>query len=144
MLRKIECALFTSYLFNSKKLRTLGIHWGKHFAPRGVYILGRNNFVYMDQYMVVFYLPPVLNQEFMALIPAQRKKVNELMRSGTIISYTLAKDRSMKWAIVAAHSEEEVENIMETLPLTPFTEMEIHELFFHNSLVNDLPVISMN
>ncbi|RMG20631.1 MAG: hypothetical protein D6730_19580 [Bacteroidetes bacterium] len=94
--------------------------------------------------MVVFYLPPVLNQEFMALIPAQRKKVNELMRSGTIISYTLAKDRSMKWAIVAAHSEEEVENIMETLPLTPFTEMEIHELFFHNSLVNDLPVISMN
>lgn len=102
------------------------------------------NCILMNQYMVVFYLPPVLDQEFLSLIPDQRKKVNELMQMGSILSYTLSKDRAMLWAVVHGESEEDIEELMEELPLTQFVEMEVYELFFHNSLANELPVISLN
>lgn len=98
----------------------------------------------MNQYMVDFFLPPVLSQEFIATIPEHRARVNELMRKGKIISYTLALDRSKLWAIIRAGSEEEVEALIETLPLSPYMEAEIYELFFHNSLSNELPLISLN
>ena len=94
--------------------------------------------------MVDFFLPPVLSQEFMATIPAHRARVNDLMRQGKIISYTLALDRSKLWAIIRAESEEEVESVIETLPLAPYLESDIYELFFHNSLSSELPLISLN
>jgi len=98
----------------------------------------------MNQYMVDFFLPPVLNQEFLAKIPAQRDRVNELMRMGRLVSYTLSLDRSKLWAVVRAGSEEEVEALLETFPLADYMEAEIYELFFHNSLSSELPVISLN
>lgn len=98
----------------------------------------------MNQYMVDFFLPPILSRDFMATIPAHRAKVDELMRKGKIISYTLALDRSKLWAIVRANSEEDVNKVIETLPLYPYMEAEIYELFFHNSISSELPLISLN
>jgi hypothetical protein len=58
----------------------------------------------MTAYMVRCALPPEFSAEFISLIPAHRARVNELMREGKIVFYTLALDRSTVWAGVTGES----------------------------------------
>ncbi len=97
----------------------------------------------MNEYMVEIDLPP-LTQEFMALIPAQRTLVNQLMTDGAIASYTLSLDRARLWVIVMAESEAQAAAILDTFPIMPYCEAEINPLMFHNAMPRELPVISLN
>jgi hypothetical protein len=84
----------------------------------------------MTAYMVRCALPPEFSAEFISLIPAHRARVNELMREGKIIFYTLALDRSTVWAGVTGETEEEVQRTLATLPLQKFFDVTIHETAF--------------
>ena len=96
------------------------------------------------QYMVDIELPETLTPEFMALIPEQRAVTNELMNDGSIASYTLALDRSRLWVIMVAESEKEVKELLDTMPIMPYSRPTIHELMFHENATRDLPRISLN
>jgi muconolactone delta-isomerase len=94
--------------------------------------------------MISIQLPDELSEEFISLIPEQRKKINDLMDEGKVLQYSLAFNRSQLWVIVSANSETKALDIISTFPLIHFMKPEIFELAFHNSLSNELPKLIMN
>lgn len=98
----------------------------------------------MNQYLVDLDLPLEPAEEFYLLIPEQRNQVDELMANGILLSYALASDRSKIWVTVNADSVEEVQEILNSMPLIPFLDPTIYELEFYNATGNGLPAISLN
>jgi muconolactone delta-isomerase len=98
----------------------------------------------MNEYMIDIELPPVLDQEFIALIPAQRARINELMSRGVVSSYTLSLDRTKLWVVMKATSEAQVNQVFESFPLYDYMQGAIIPLMFHQSLNVTLPQLSMN
>ena len=98
----------------------------------------------MNQYLVDFDLPNEFTPEFVALIPKQRKQIDELMAGGVVMAYALSNDRSKVWATINADSEEDLLQILHSMPLIQFMEPTVYELAFFNSAGNGLPAISLN
>lgn len=98
----------------------------------------------MKQYMVEIELPEVLSDDFMSLIPRQRRKVEELFSTGKLYSYSLSFDRSKLWAGIRAMNEVEVWNILYSFPLIEYMNIDIHELAFHNTSKAAIFELSMN
>lgn len=98
----------------------------------------------MTQFFIDFDLPDTFSGEFIRLIPEQRRRVNELLNDGIILSYALSSDRTKVWATVNANNEEEVDEILQQLPLSPFMEATVYQLEFYNATGNGLPAISLN
>ncbi len=84
-------------------------------------------------FMVEFEIPHTLTNEFVALIPEQRKAVHQMMSDGKIINYSLASDQSRLWLVILGDSEFEVVDILEELPLTSFMNFEVRALAFYNA-----------
>jgi muconolactone delta-isomerase len=97
----------------------------------------------MNQYMVEIDLPPI-TQEFMSLVPAQKRTINRLMADGSIESYTLSLDSARLWVVILAQSEQEVHDILDVFPIMPYCDAEVSGLKFHNAMSRELPVISLN
>jgi muconolactone delta-isomerase len=94
-------------------------------------------------YMVEFELPSMMAPEFLARIPEQRNKVDELMALGHIRSYSLSANRSKLWMIVIADTEFEVLDLIGDLPLSDFMIPSINPLMFHHSM-ESMMAISLN
>lgn len=94
--------------------------------------------------MVDIFLPESLNPEFLRLIPAQRFRIDELMREGKIGSYSLSLDRSRLWVLCYAREEQEVLGIIKSMPIFDFIRYRIHPLMFHNEMNFGWPAVSMN
>jgi len=84
-------------------------------------------------YMVEFELPAVFDEDFIALVPEQRRVVNEMLIAGQLQSYALALDRSKLWAVMMADSELEVLEMIAGMPLCEYMKPYISELFFYNA-----------
>ena len=89
-------------------------------------------------------LPDTVTDEFAALIPFQRARVNILMFEGKIISYSLAMDRSRLWVIVNAASIDDARSIIASFPIFHFVQVQVQELMFHNSVHLLHPQFSVN
>lgn len=98
----------------------------------------------MNTYMISIALPTELTEEFILLIPKQRKRIDELMDEGKILHYSLAMDRSQVWVTLMAASEKKAMDLLATFPLIYYMKPEIFELAFHNSVSNELPKLIMN
>ncbi|MCY7356795.1 MAG: hypothetical protein LH609_04880 [Rudanella sp.] len=98
----------------------------------------------MSQFMVEFELPAQMNEEFMRKIPAQRLKINELMETGTILSYSLSADRQKLWCILKVDSELEAIEVIADFPLKKYMTPTINELMFHNMVAARIPLFSLN
>jgi len=85
----------------------------------------------MNQYLVTIDLPAVQTDELVALIPQQRRRVDELMAEGTILAYSLAADRSRLWVTVRAESRGKVAELIASFPLVRFMVVVIQDLAFH-------------
>lgn len=97
----------------------------------------------MSQFMVEFDLPS-FTEEFVARIPAQRLKINELLVAGKIHSYSLSLDRSRLWCIINADTEIDVLDIIDEFPLKDFMYSTIHPLMFSNGVTFKIPAFSLN
>ncbi|ARK10241.1 muconolactone Delta-isomerase family protein [Fibrivirga algicola] len=97
----------------------------------------------MSQFMVEFSLAN-MDAAFMAKVPEQRAKINELMEQGHILSYSLAADRSKLWCIVNADSELDVLETIASFPLIDYMKPEISELMFNNVVSLRVPMFSLN
>lgn len=98
----------------------------------------------MNQYLVDFNLPLEFTPEFVSLIPEQRKQIDELMDGGVVLAYALSNDRSKVWATICARSEDELMQILHSMPLIQYMEPTVYELAFYNAAGNGLPAISLN
>ncbi len=98
----------------------------------------------MNQYMVVIDLPQRFDNDFIALIPRQRAMINKLLRSDTISSYTLSKDRGTLWVTLVADTEEEVRDVIDSFPVRRFFDYTISELMFHEHAAMLFPHFSLN
>jgi Muconolactone delta-isomerase len=96
----------------------------------------------MPQFMVEFDLPD-FTEAFIALIPEQRMKINELLEEGKISSYSLSMDRAKLWCLVNADSETGVMDIIADFPLIAYMHPTVYELMFSNS-VTRVPSFSLN
>lgn len=98
----------------------------------------------MSQYMVEIQLPAFMSEDFKEKIPAQRKKINELMEQGRMMSYALADDYSKLWCVVRAETEFEVMSLISEFPLIDYMEPKINKLMFNNVVAMRLPMFSLN
>ena len=98
----------------------------------------------MNQYLVDVDLPDELSEEFIALIPDQRAQVNDLMANGSLLAYALSVDQSKVWVTINAETENDVQEILESMPLYDFMDATIYELAFYNVAGTGLPAISLN
>lgn len=94
-------------------------------------------------YMVTAHIPE-LTDDMIDLIPDHRARVNGHMLNRRIIGYTLAADRSMPWIVILADTLEKADDIMQSLPLTPYLNYTIHETVFHEVIPGGVPAISQN
>ena len=85
------------------------------------------------QFMIEFTIPQPFTEEMIKLIPEQREVVDELIAEGSLLSYTLARDKEKLWVVVVAETEMEAFDIISELPLTPLMKINIHPLMFHDS-----------
>jgi muconolactone delta-isomerase len=97
-----------------------------------------------NQYMVDFTLPKEMSEAFVSLIPRQRSLVNSLLGAGKLLQYALSLENGKLWAIFSVESLEELEEIINGLPLTPFMKWRISELTFYNAAHPFVPAFSVN
>jgi hypothetical protein len=95
-------------------------------------------------YLAHLILPEFFSTKFMALIPKQRARVNELMDKGVIKSYSLDMARRNVWAFIEAHDEEEVMEHLESFPIIKECKIRVHELAFYDAAPIGLPELIMN
>ena len=98
----------------------------------------------MSQFMVEILLPSFMSEDFKEKIPAQRKKINELMEQGRLMSYALADDYSKLWCVVRGETEFEVMSLISEFPLIDYMEPNINKLMFNNVVAMRLPMFSLN
>ncbi len=95
--------------------------------------------------MVEFDLPADMPEAYIAKIPLQRLKVNELMEAGKIISYAVSMERGRLWCVVKAENEFEVMETISEFPLIAYMPSPyISELLFHNMVAARIPLFSLN
>jgi muconolactone delta-isomerase len=96
------------------------------------------------QYMVDFTMPQELPEDFVSQIPQQRAAVNRLLNEGRILNYALSLENSKLWVVFSAHSEGELMELIDSLPLSSFMKVRISELTFYNAAHPFSPAFSMN
>ena len=85
------------------------------------------------QYMVEFTLPQPMTEDFISCIPQQRQAVNQLLHQGKILNYSLSLESFKLWVIFCVDTEVELMELISSLPLTDYMEVQINELTFFNS-----------
>ena len=101
-------------------------------------------FAHMD-FMITYRLPIEFDKEMIKTIPAHRAKVNRLIDSGVIKAYSLSLKRETLWMVVEAVNENDLEAILQSLPLSDhLLDYEVEPLMFSLSANTEIPHISMN
>ena len=96
----------------------------------------------LKQYMVEFDVP-YLTEDMLQMIPDQRAAIDEQFIKGKMISYSLSMNREKVWALMLAHNESELIQLIDELPMTPYMDYDYKELMFHNT-VHLVPSMSLN
>ncbi len=70
--------------------------------------------------------PP--SEEIMALLPAEKKRGEELEEQGMREAVYIAADRSTVWSVWNSASREALDEVIKTLPLYEFWDIEVTQL----------------
>lgn len=98
----------------------------------------------MSTYKAEIDLVDPFKPKFSKLIAQQRKRVDELMNAGVIVSYGLAMDRSKVWIVFEAKNLEEVYDTLRSMPLYEFMMPDVFELAFYDTIHSGFPQLSWN
>ena len=86
-----------------------------------------------------------VNDEFEMSIPQHRRYVNRLFVDGILLSYSVSLQRNAIWCVISAETEQEAMDVVHSFPLYKFfTDINCHQLLFHNTQSMLLPDISLN
>jgi len=94
--------------------------------------------------MVDFTMPQDLPDEFIERIPQQRATVSRMLHEGKILNYALSLENSKLWAVFSVHSETELMQLVQRLPLTRYMNVRVSELTFYNAARPYTPAFSVN
>jgi hypothetical protein len=89
-------------------------------------------------------LPSMFNQKFIALIPEQRRVVNELLADQIIMSYALDMERQNLWITIQAKNQLQVMDVLSTFPIIKEVKVDIFELAFFDSAPTGIHELIMN
>lgn len=98
----------------------------------------------MSTYKAEIELINPFTPDFSKLIPEQRKRVDELMNTGLIVSYALAIDRSKLWIVFEAKNLEQVYDLLRSFPLYEYMKPDVFELAFYDSIHSGFPQLCFN
>lgn len=94
--------------------------------------------------MITLDLPGYFTEDFVRLIPPQRKMIGELLAEGKLTSFSLNADRTQAWMVIRSKSLKRVEAILEKFPMYDYFDYEIHELAVHDTEFLGLPQVMLN
>ncbi len=94
--------------------------------------------------MVHIVLPDVFTTAFYDLIPNHRERINDLLEKRILLSYSLDMQRKNVWAFVEAGNEQEVRDLLRTIPIIHDVKVRIHELAFHDAAPVAMHELIMN
>jgi hypothetical protein len=97
----------------------------------------------MKQYMVEIKFDKRDFPYLMPRVPEQQERISELMQRNKVCSYVLSLERSKLWMVVNAKTEEEVLEILESMPIYEWITFDYYALTFNNQAVM-MPAISLN
>ncbi|HMS64599.1 MAG TPA: hypothetical protein PKD83_05020 [Ignavibacteria bacterium] len=86
------------------------------------------------EYMVEMDLPLPFDNEFISLIPEQRKIVDKLMREKLITMYAVSVEEGKLWTALLAESEDAAAEILMRFPIIELVEYRMYKLAFHNNI----------
>lgn len=95
-------------------------------------------------YLVHITLPEVFTPRLVALIPKQRKFINDLLEKRVVLSYSLDMERQNVWAFMEAKNEKELMDLISKFPIIKEVKIDIKELAFYDSAHIGLPELIMN
>jgi len=98
----------------------------------------------MNLFLATLGLPHPPPAELMDRIPDQQRRVQELLASGVIRSYTLALDRSTLWVILRASGRSEALTVLSSFPIIEWANVDLKELAFQQSAEAQMPRFSLN
>ena len=98
----------------------------------------------MNLYLVDITFKDFNTEEFLFLIPKQRKIISELVTNGKIISCSLAEDRSKLWIVMLANNEFETRITVNSFPLRIYMDFDIHKLVFNSNSISKIMPLSLN
>ena len=98
----------------------------------------------MNVFQVNIQFPSHFSDEFVMLIPKQRRVVNELLQKGILESYAISSDKVKAWAAVNAETEKEVRDIFSSFPLIRFMKIDVQQLAFYNQVQLAFPPVMPN
>lgn len=98
----------------------------------------------MKKFLVEFHVIHP-EEEFLHLIDSQKEAINKLFREGSLLNYTLSKDRKLIWAVIQVESKVQAIKLVGKLPLAEYMDDTIHELqFYKTHHLSKVPSFSMN
>ncbi|MBC7863507.1 MAG: hypothetical protein IAF38_11060, partial [Bacteroidia bacterium] len=84
----------------------------------------------MNIFQVNISLPKHPSDDFVSLLPNQRRIINELLQKKILESFALSADKTKAWAAVNADTAEEVKEIFSRFPLIRYMRIEILQLSY--------------
>ena len=85
-----------------------------------------------------------MDEEFMALVPAHRTFINELIDKNIIDYYAVSMETQRSWMIINAADKNAVEVYLKQSTLYNYWTIEIDELFVYDSQAYRLPALQLN
>jgi hypothetical protein len=98
----------------------------------------------MRMYMVTIDFPKFVTEEFLKLVPAQRRKIAELLANGKLASFSLNLDRSNAWLVIHGKSKADVVALLEQFPMHEYFTYKIDGLMVYDTEFMGLPKLAMN
>jgi len=86
-----------------------------------------------DVFLVHILLPEVFTSDFYALIPQQRKLINDLLEKRVVLSYSLDMERKNIWVFFETSDKDELKTVLDLFPIIKDVKVSIHELAFHDA-----------
>lgn len=89
-------------------------------------------------------LPGFFTEDFVKLIPQQRKMIVDLLNKGTLVSFSLTNDRQKAWMVVKVKSEEKLHDLMERFPMYDHFDYTYSQLAVHDTQFMGMPQLILN
>ena len=80
------------------------------------------------RFMLTFTWKKSPDAEVMAAMPAEQVRTKELVEQGTVESLELAADQSTFWAVWNCASADEVQDVLRTLPMHKYQNVDVSPL----------------
>lgn len=98
----------------------------------------------MQMYMVTLSFPMVITESFLKLVPAQRRKIAELLSKGKLASFSLNHDRTSAWLVIHGKSQKEIVRLLEEFPMFEHFDYKIDTLMVYDTEYMGLPKLVLN